>query len=92
MTGEHPIRGKRGHTTSGDSRVGEAARLLSTRTLRTLLDCSDRCLRRWVAAGKIPPPDLQIGRSLRWKATTVQEFLESAGVDWHGQKKSARPR
>lgn len=50
--------------------------LLSTQTVRKLLDVSDRCLRRWVAAGKFPPADMQIGRTLRWKQSTVTEFIE----------------
>lgn len=35
--------------------------LLSARRLRALLDCSDRTLRRWIQAGRIPKP-VRIGR------------------------------
>lgn len=50
--------------------------LLRASKVRELLDCSDRTLRRWVAAGKFPPPDRKIGRTLRWRASTVNEFIE----------------
>ena len=51
-------------------------RLLSTRSVREALDVSDRCLRRWVAAGKFPPADLQIGTTLRWRQSTLTRFIE----------------
>ncbi len=50
--------------------------LLRARTVCQLLDCSDRTLRRWVAAGKFPPPDRKIGRTLRWRASTVNDFIQ----------------
>ena len=56
---------------------GQLDPLLSTRTVCRLLDTSDRNLRRLVASGKFPPPDRRLGRSLRWKASTVRGFLES---------------
>ena len=52
-------------------------RLLSSRSVCGLLDVSDRQLRRFVSSGKFPPPDRRLGRSLRWKASTVRGFLES---------------
>ena len=50
--------------------------LLRARTVCRLLDCSDRTLRRWVDAGKFPPPDRKIGRTLRWRFDTVAAFLQ----------------
>lgn len=50
-------------------------RLLTARSVCRLLDLSDRGLRRWVACGKFPPPDLKIGRNLRWRASTVDQFV-----------------
>lgn len=51
-------------------------RLVGTRAVCRTLDCSDRCLRRWVAAGIFPPPDLKIGRNLRWRVSTVKKFID----------------
>lgn len=55
--------------------------LLSASSVRKLLDCSDRTLRRWIAAGRFPAPDMRIGRSLRWKASTIRAFTEG---EWTG--------
>jgi len=52
-------------------------RLLSAKTVRRLLDVSDRGLRRWVSGGKFPPADVQIGRTLRWRESTVRGFIEA---------------
>lgn len=54
---------------------------MSARTIRELLDVSDRGLRRWVAGGKFPKADLRIGRSLRWKRSTVSRFVNGANDD-----------
>ena len=58
--------------------------LLSARSVRALLDVSDRGLRRWVAGGRFPKPDVKIGRSLRWKESTVAQFIESSQVRGSG--------
>ncbi len=54
----------------------ECDRLLSVRSVRALLDISDRGLRRWIAAGMFPKPDRRIGRSIRWRESTIQAFIE----------------
>ena len=51
-------------------------RLMSVRSVIIALDCGDRTLRRWIGAGKFPPPDVRIGRNLRWKATTVKAWID----------------
>jgi predicted DNA-binding transcriptional regulator AlpA len=40
------------------------------------LACSRREVERMRAAGKLPPPDLSIGRSPRWKAGTVRAWID----------------
>ncbi|MBU0717386.1 MAG: helix-turn-helix domain-containing protein [Planctomycetes bacterium] len=50
--------------------------LLSTKTVRKLLDVSDRALRRWIAGGRFPQADVRIGTTLRWKESTVKTWLE----------------
>ncbi len=49
--------------------------LLNTASVRRLLDCSDKSLRRWVILGKFPQPDRKIGTSLRWRESTVRKWL-----------------
>ncbi len=53
--------------------------LLSSRSVCTLLDVPDRQLRRFVSSGQFPAPDRRLGRSLRWKCSTVQGFLDGNG-------------
>ncbi len=62
--------------TNGTGRHSSGDRLIGTRKVCDMLDCSDRTLRRWVAGGKFPPPDRKIGRTLRWRASTVNEFIK----------------
>ena len=40
------------------------------------LKTSDRSIRRLIASGRFPPPDLRLGRRLKWKLDTVIAFLE----------------
>lgn len=63
-----------------NSRVDGLAKLLSSRTVCEVLDISDRNLRRLVAGGKFSPADLHLGRSLRWKASTVRTFLDDGNA------------
>jgi len=41
-----------------------------------LLGCSRRAVERLRAAGKLPPPDLKVGRCPKWLPTTVRTWLE----------------
>ena len=51
--------------------------LLSSKTVRKLLDVSDRALRRWIAGGRFPKADIRIGTTLRWKRSTIEDWLEA---------------
>lgn len=51
-------------------------RLLSAKSVRGLLDCGDRTLRRWIGSGRFPKADIRIGRNLRWRESTVRQFIE----------------
>jgi len=53
--------------------------LLSTRRVCTWLDTTDRNLRRLIQAGKFPPADLILGRSLRWKESTLRGWMQEQG-------------
>lgn len=54
--------------------------LLGSRSLCQAMDISDRCLRRWIAAGKFPRADVRIGSTLRWRASTVKRWIEDNTV------------
>ena len=55
-------------------------RLLSSRSVCLLLDISDRQLRRFLTSGRFPGADVRLGRSLRWRASTVRAFLENGST------------
>ncbi len=48
---------------------------MTAKTVRQFLDVPDRTLRRWISAGRFPPPDLRIGISLRWRRSTVLRWV-----------------
>ena len=41
--------------------------------------CERRTIERMCAAGKLPPPDLFIGNSPRWREETIQAWIERGG-------------
>ena len=44
-----------------------------------VLSCSRRLVERMRAAGRIPRPDLMVGKMPRWRASTVRDYLERGG-------------
>ena len=42
---------------------------------RLVLNCSRRVVERLRSSGRLPAPDLLLGRSPRWKAETVERWL-----------------
>ena len=54
--------------------------LLSIDDLTVILNCSRRLVERIRSAGKIPKPDLQVGRMPRWKPETVRRWIEQGGI------------
>lgn len=50
---------------------------LATKSLASRLGICELSVRRWVAAGKLPPP-VRLGRSVRWPWSQV--------IDWIGRK------
>jgi len=41
------------------------------------LAVSTRTAWRWVSEGRIPEPDVRIGKTTRWRPQTVIDFIES---------------
>jgi predicted DNA-binding transcriptional regulator AlpA len=54
--------------------------LLRMADLTRVLNCSRRVVERMRAAGRLPKPDLVVGkRSPRWKAETIRTWIENGG-------------
>ncbi len=47
--------------------------------LAALLSCSRRCVERMRSAGKVPKPDIHVGRCPRWKPATIRAWIERGG-------------
>jgi excisionase family DNA binding protein len=52
------------------------APLLSVDDLARTLNASRRTIERMRSAGKLPRPDLLIGKMPRWKQSTIREWLD----------------
>ena len=59
-----------------NSPVTKLPQFVGTRDIITSLGTSDRNLRRLIQSGRFPPPDLRLGRMLKWKVSTVMAYLE----------------
>ena len=53
--------------------------LLGIDDLAVYLNCSRRLVERMRSAGKVPPPDLHVGRMPRWKPATIRAWIERGG-------------
>jgi excisionase family DNA binding protein len=53
--------------------------LLTVTDLARLLVCDRRTVERLRAAGRLPRPDLMIGRLPRWKPETIRRWIENGG-------------
>ena len=50
--------------------------LLTQNDLALTLKISGRTLRAWRAQGKTPPPDISVGRTVRWLPETIIAWAE----------------
>lgn len=71
--------------------IDEADRLLRVRDLCALLGVSDRWIRRHVAAGTFPSANFRFSVSLRWKRSTIDNWLESQATVAPELKVTKRP-
>jgi hypothetical protein len=53
--------------------------MLSIEDLAALLNCSRRLVERMRSAGKVPKPDLRIGKMPRWKPETIRRWIDGGG-------------
>jgi predicted DNA-binding transcriptional regulator AlpA len=66
--------------------------LIGIDDLAVLLNCCRRLVERMRSAGKIPKPDIKIGKMPRWKATTIRAWIERGTLPqvWQGPRYAAR--
>jgi hypothetical protein len=57
-------------------------RLWGSPDLARFVSCSRRLGERMRSAGKIPPPDLHVGRMPHWKPVVIHAWIEQGGC--HG--------
>lgn len=53
--------------------------LLGIDDLAALLSCSRRLVERMRSSGKVPIPDIKIGKMPRWKPETIRRWIEGGG-------------
>ena len=53
--------------------------MLGIDDLAAILSCSRRHVERMRSGGKVPKPDIKIGRMSRWKAATIRAWIERGG-------------
>lgn len=54
--------------------------MLSLKDVAQLLGIAKRTLHTWRASGELPKPDLKIGKTVRWRRTTIENWISSLVV------------
>lgn len=67
------------HPTPGNGELPDP--LMDVGAVCAHLALGERTLRRWISCGAFPKPDVRLaGRLLRWRASTIQNWIESQCV------------
>ena len=70
------------HTSPPPSRCGGQPRVLRIADLEEMLRVSKRTIYYWIAKGRFPASDVELGTQLRaWRTETVAAWLDSKTVD-----------
>jgi predicted DNA-binding transcriptional regulator AlpA len=65
---------------SHSSLAAQLAPLLSLDDVAVVLSCSRRLVERMRAAGRLPRPDLMLGKKCpRWRVETISEWIRGGG-------------
>lgn len=51
--------------------------LVSPEAFAAFLSIGRRTFQTWRAVGKLPPPDLALGKTIRWRRATIDAWLEA---------------
>ena len=73
QAGPHP---QGGESTRGRTLPASIEPMLHIDDLAALLSCSRRLVERMRSAGKLPKPDIHVGRCPRWKPATIRDWIE----------------
>ena len=60
--------------------VGASPLVVAAKALAVMLDSSERTIRTWDAAGKLPPP-LRLGGGVVWRVDEIRAWLEAGAPD-----------
>lgn len=55
----------------------EPVRMIGLAELAATFGVSRRTIQTWRAAGSLPQPDLQVGRTIRWTPATIETWLRT---------------
>jgi hypothetical protein len=61
------------------SLVAAIGPLLTIKDIAAILKCSRRLVERMRSAGKLPQPDLHVGRMPRWQVESIQSWIDQGG-------------
>ena len=75
---EAPVR-PQGGSPRGRTLPASIEPMLHIDDLAALLSCSRRLVERMRSAGKVPKPDIHVGRCPRWKPATIRAWIERGG-------------
>ncbi len=76
---EAPPARPQGGSPRGRSLPASIEPMLHIDDLAALLSCSRRLVERMRAGGRIPRPDLHVGRCPRWKPATIRAWIDRGG-------------
>lgn len=57
--------------------AARSERLVSPEEFATYLAIGRRTFQTWRGVGKLPPPDLSLGKIIRWRWTTIEAWMEA---------------
>lgn len=54
--------------------------MLSLRDVAKLIGIAKRTVHTWRASGELPKPDLQIGKTVRWRRSTIENWITASSM------------
>ena len=61
--------------------------LVSAASVSWCFDADERTIRRWSRDGRMPPP-VKIGKSVRWDADVIREWIKQGCPTWEEMQRS----
>lgn len=54
--------------------------MLSLKDVAQLLGIAKRTVHTWRASGELPKPDLKIGKTVRWRRSTIDKWITASSI------------